>query len=272
MAGAAFRSSHFAKIAYRHSQDLNHGHRPFRAQIPAHFLRGGRARSCFSARPRSARCRPTSSRRSTSRSSPSIWQIYRAQHAGNGAAGHDLQPVFAISSNVNGIKDMEAQTAQRHLGPEDLLPAGRQSRSRDRADRLRDQRHPRADAAGHPAAGRGAIQRLERAGAAAQPDLRTRSTSSSSTITASIVCASNWRRSTASRCPTPAGGKYRQIMVDHRSRQAAGARTDPARRGQRGQRSEPDAARRAWPRSATRNTPCAPTRCRPPSPTSTTSR
>ena len=77
---------------------------------------------------------------------------------------------YSISSNVNGIKNMEAQTLQRAVGPEDLFPAERQSRPRDRADRLGDQFDPRADAAGHPAAGDRAVQRVERAGPAAQPE------------------------------------------------------------------------------------------------------
>ena len=32
---------------------------------------------------------------------------------------------YSISSNVNGIKDMEVPDPQWHLGAEDLLPAGR---------------------------------------------------------------------------------------------------------------------------------------------------
>ena len=79
---------------------------------------------------------------------------------------------YSISANVNGIKNIEAQTHERAFGPEDLLPARRQSRPRDRADRRGDQRHSRAHAAGHPAADRCAVQRLERAGAADQPELR----------------------------------------------------------------------------------------------------
>ena len=42
--------------------------------------------------------------------------------------------------------------------------------------------------------------------------------------------------------PTPAGGKYRQIMVDIDPNQAAGQGADPARHRQCGQRAEPDAA------------------------------
>src|SRR6202044_3123060 len=75
---------------------------------------------------------------------------------------------YSISSNVNGIKNMEAQTLNGLFHSEDLLPTGRQSRARDRADRLGDQFHSGAYAGRHPAADRGAIQRLERSGPAAQ--------------------------------------------------------------------------------------------------------
>ena len=78
---------------------------------------------------------------------------------------------YSISSNVNGIKDIEAQTADRHLGPEDLFSAGRQSRSGDRADRLGHKRNPRSVAARHPTADRGAIQCLQRSSVADQPEL-----------------------------------------------------------------------------------------------------
>ncbi len=42
--------------------------------------------------------------------------------------------------------------------------------------------------------------------------------------------------------PTPAGGKYRQIMVDIDPTKLVAQGPDAARRGQRGQRPEPDAA------------------------------
>ena len=44
---------------------------------------------------------------------------------------------YAISSNVNGIRDIEAQTMDGHVGAEDLFPARRQSRPGDLADRRR---------------------------------------------------------------------------------------------------------------------------------------
>ena len=178
---------------------------------------------------------------------------------------------YAISSNVNGIKNIEAQTLERPVGAEDLLPAGRQSRPRHRADRLGDQRDPRADAARHPAADHRAVQRLERAGAAAQPQLRHAQRAAALRLRhlpSAPAAGADPRRH-------PADAGRRQVPPDHgryRSRQAAGQGPDAARRRQRGQRPEPDAARRARPRSATRNTPCAPTRRRRRSTTSTTSR
>ena len=51
---------------------------------------------------------------------------------------------YSISANVNGIKNIEAQTHEWSVGPEDLFPARRQSRPRHRADRRRHQCNPRA--------------------------------------------------------------------------------------------------------------------------------
>ena len=78
---------------------------------------------------------------------------------------------YSISSNVNGIKDMESQTLNGisvqkiFFQPDVNLDLG------DRADRVGDQCDPRPDAAWHPAADHRAIQRLQRARTAAQPDV-----------------------------------------------------------------------------------------------------
>ena len=148
---------------------------------------------------------------------------------------------YAISSNVNGIKNIEAQTLRRPVGPEDLLPAGRQSRPRHLADRLGDERHPRADAARHPAADHRAVQRLERAGAADQPHLR-----HAQRAAALRLRHLRLRQQLAPvhgvTFPTPAGGKYRQIMVDIDPHKLLAKGLTPARRRQRRQRAEPDAA------------------------------
>ena len=78
---------------------------------------------------------------------------------------------YSISSNVNGIKNMEAQTlngisVQKIFFQPDvnLDLAIAQIVSATNCD-------SRAHAAGHPAADRRAVQRLERAGAADQPHL-----------------------------------------------------------------------------------------------------
>ena len=120
---------------------------------------------------------------------------------------------YSISSNVNGIKNMEAADAERHLGSEDLLPAGRKSRPCHFADRLGDQRDPCADAARHPAADHRAVQRFQRSGAADQPDLR--QLNEQQLYDYGIYrLRQQLAPVPASRFPTPAGGKYRQIMVD----------------------------------------------------------
>ena len=76
---------------------------------------------------------------------------------------------YSISANVKGIKNMESADPQWSVDPEDLLPAGRQHRPRYRADRLRHQLHTAPDATGHSAAGRRAVQCVERSRAATQP-------------------------------------------------------------------------------------------------------
>jgi len=61
--------------------------------------------------------------------------------------------------------------------------------------------------------------------------------------------------------PAPDGGKYRQIMVDIDPVKLQARGLTPDRRGERGQCSESDFAIRSRPRSATRNTRCGPMRC-----------
>ena len=118
---------------------------------------------------------------------------------------------YAISSNVNGIRNIEAQTPDGPVGAEDLLPAGRQSRPRHLADRRGDQLDPRADAARHPAARRGAVQCLERAGAADQPELR-------HAERAAALRLRHLPRAPAARAdpgPHAADAGWRQVPPDH---------------------------------------------------------
>ena len=69
--------------------------------------------------------------------------------------------------------------------------------------------------------------------------------------------------------PTPAGGKYRQIMVDLDPVEAARQGSDAAGRRERGQCAEPDTAVRHGEDSAVHNTSSAPTRRPQPSTSST---
>ena len=120
---------------------------------------------------------------------------------------------YALSSSVNGIQDIEAQTLNGISGPEDLLPAGRQSRSGDRADRFRDQLHPRADAAGDQA------PVVVQYNASSVPVLQV-GLSSDTLYEQQLYDYGIYRLRQqlapihGVTLPTPAGGKYRQIMVD----------------------------------------------------------
>ena len=64
---------------------------------------------------------------------------------------------YSISSSVNDIKNIESQTLSGISVERIYLPAECERRSGDRADRVRVQFHPRADAGGHPAAGHRAV-------------------------------------------------------------------------------------------------------------------
>ena len=167
-------------------------------------------------------------------------ELYRPQHAGDGAARHHLQPVF---DQLQRQRHQEHRGADhgRSVGAEDLLPAGRQSRPRDRADRLGDQRHPRAVAAGDPGAARGAVQRLERAGAADQPEFR----HAQRTAALRLRHLSDPPATGADPRHHAADAGRRKVSPDHgRSRSVKAARqgTDAARRRECRQCAEPDAA------------------------------
>ncbi len=124
---------------------------------------------------------------------------------------------YALSSSVNGIKDIEAQTlngisVQKIYFQPDVNLDLAISQIVSATNFIRA-----LDAAGNPGAGRGPIQRLKRPGAADRAVARTPSTSSSSTITASTVCGSSWRRSMASRFPRrPAANTARSWSISIR--------------------------------------------------------
>ena len=215
------------------------GHCSICAEVSAHILRGGSADPVsrrrrhpidadgyFSGNPHSGRDRHLA--------------IHRPHHAGNGTARQHLQPVFHQRQRQRHQEHGSADP-QWSVDPEDLLPAGRQSRPRHRANRLCDQFDSRADAARHRAADRRAVQCVERSGAAAQSQfgqperaaaLRFRH------LPRPAATGAGSRRHAAD-----AGG--RQVSSDHggyRSGQAAVPGTDAARHRQCGQYPEPDAA------------------------------
>ena len=148
---------------------------------------------------------------------------------------------YSISSNVNGIKDMESQTLNGISVQKIYFPAGRQSRPGHRADRFGDERHSLTHAAGHPAAHHRPVQCFQRAGAAAHAHLEQ----------SQRAAALRLRHLSPAPAIGAGAGRYlshtgrRQIPPDHgryRPEQIARTRADPARRGERGQRAEPDAA------------------------------
>ena len=148
----------------------SHGHRSLRAEISVHLLRAGGAHPVSR---RLGHHGHAGGHLPGDQHSGGVGDlaVHRPEHAGDGAARHDLQPVL---DQLQRHRHQEHGGAdpQRHFGAEDLLPARRQSRPRHLADRLGDQFDSRADAGRHPAADRRAVQRLERSGAAAQPQLR----------------------------------------------------------------------------------------------------
>ena len=166
--------------------------------------------------------------------------IHRPDHAGNGTARQHLQPVFHQRQRQRHQEHGSADP-QRSVDPEDLLPARRQSRPRDRANRLRDQCHSLADAARHRAADRRAIQRVERSGAAARSQFR--QFERAATLRFRHLSRPAAIGPGSRRHPADAG--RRQVSSDHggyRPGQAAVPGTDAARYRERGQYPEPDAA------------------------------
>ena len=120
---------------------------------------------------------------------------------------------YAISTNVTGIKNMEAQTLNGisvqkiYFQPDVSLDlAIAQIVSATNSVRVRA-------AAGHPAADHREVQRLQRSGTAAQPQLRP--LNEQQLYDYGLY---NLRQQLAPihgvTFPTPDGGKYRQIMVD----------------------------------------------------------
>ena len=216
-----------------------HGHCSLRAALPSYLLHRSRPD------PVSRRCRQLYDEDGRLSGDPHSGgdgdlELHWPQHAGDGATRHDLQPVF---------DQRQCQRHQGHrgaddagvVGSEDLLPARRQHRPRNRPDRRRDKRHSRPDAARHPAADRGPVQRLERARAADQPELR-------QPERAAALRLRHLPHAPAARADSrrhPADTVGRQVPPDHgrhRPDQARRQGPDAAGRRQRHQHAEPDPA------------------------------
>ena len=219
-----------------------------------------RRSSCFSARLPSERCRPTFFPRSTSRSSPSSGNIPGSARRKWSSASPPTASI-RISSNVNGIQDIEAQTLNGIS-----------------VQKIFFQPDVNLDLAiAQIVSATNAIRALMPPGI--QPPIIVQYNASSVPVLQLSLTSDTLneqqlydygiyrlRQQLAPihgvTLPTPAGGKYRQIMVDIDPAKLLARGLDPARRGQRGQCAEPDVAVGPRRRSATRNTRCAPTRCR----------
>ncbi len=167
--------------------------------------------------------------------------VHRPDAAGDGAACHHLRRILHQLERQQYSQHGEPD-AGRPLRHQDLLPAEREHRPGDQPDRVGDEHRQGLDADRHPAAGRGAVQRHQRAGAAAQPDLGH----------AERAAALRLRPVPDAPSPGadprhhPADALRRPLSRDHgrpRPRQAARLRHHPRRRGQRGQRPVADPAR-----------------------------
>ncbi len=104
---------------------------------------------------------------------------------------------------------------ERHGGGQIFLPARRRSGPvvRRRSPRV-SQVQLRVLAAGHHAAVRAVLQRLERADSAAGAVERHAARRRRSTTSATRFCAPSWRPWRAPPSPIPFGGKQRQVQVD----------------------------------------------------------
>src|SRR5262245_52777026 len=188
-----------------------HGYRSIRAEIPPHVLRGGGA-DPFSRRRRHSHDADRYLSGDQDSGGDGDLAVHRAEHTGDGAAGHHLQPVFDQRQRQ---RDQEYRSADHDgsVGPEDLLPTGRQSRPR----------------IAQVVAATNAIRALMPPGI--QPPIVVQFNASSVPVLQISLRSHRlheqelydygiyrMRQQLAPvpgiTLPTPAGGKYRQIMVD----------------------------------------------------------
>ena len=216
-----------------------HGHCSFCFEAAAHILRACRARVVPRRNRRAVDADGHLSRDQHPRRDHRL-AIHRAEHAGDGTARHDLQPICTVFERERHQR-YRGTDHQRHLGSEGLLSTRRESRSRDLPDRVGNQLHPPPDAAGHPSSGRGSVQRVERSGAADRAEFRHAQRAAALRLRHLPVAAA--ARAHPRHHDSDPGG--RQVSPNHgryRPAEAAGQGADPDRRRQRRQRPEPDAA------------------------------
>ena len=144
---------------------MNHGHSSLRAEVPVHLLRPRGIDCIFGRLGHHGHARGHLPGDQHSGGVGDL-AVHRPQHAGNGAARLHLQPVLDQLERQRHQKYGGPDT-KRHLGPEDLFPAGREPRSGHRPDRLGYEFDSCSDADRHTAADRCSVQRLERSGSTA---------------------------------------------------------------------------------------------------------
>jgi len=120
---------------------LSHGDRSIRAEISAHVLCTGRADPLLGMV--AIRAMPTDIFPQIRIPVVTMVWSYTGLSTPRWSSASRPTAQYSISANVNGIKHRSTDH-ELSAGAEDLLSAGRQSRPRDRTDRLGDERHPRA--------------------------------------------------------------------------------------------------------------------------------
>ena len=148
---------------------------------------------------------------------------------------------FTLGSGIEHIESRSLPGRERHQG---LLPAGHQPRFRRHHDLQSGDGAAAAPAAGHAAAGRAEVRRLEPAGLPGHAQGRGPERNRSCATWRSSRCATRSPACPGASVPQPFGGTYRQIMVYVDPLQAGSAPAEPDGRGARGQRLQSDSAGR----------------------------
>ena len=231
------------------SQHHDHVDRSARAASPVHVRRDGDAHR----HPRGLHdprgCRPTSSRTSTSRSSPSSGTT-RASRPRRWRSASSRNYERVLTTTVNDIEHIESQSLDGVAVIKIFFQPGAQIDAATAQVTAVSQTVAPADAAGHDAAAHHPLQRLERADPAVALESDTLSEQQLFDYGTNFVRA-DMATVPGAQIPWPYGGKQRQIMVDIDPQRLYALRALAARRHDRDHRAEPDPARPARRRSAT---------------------